>query len=100
MDKIAYTENWNEFKKLLEGDDVIEFTHTPFKIKGNKAMALVRGDIPDELTALGTYDEIFADPALDAKYKAIYPYDVEIKYTDGEGNIISYYPPQQIGVFA
>lgn len=52
------------------------------------------------LEVLGTYDEVFADPFLDAKYKSVYPYDVAITYLDEDGVEHSYMRPKMIGVFA
>ena len=100
MDNIVYTDKWTDLNKLMSDEDSpLSFTHTPFVVNGNEAIALVRGDVPKEFEVLGTYDEVFADPTLDAKYKGVYPYDVELSYTDEDGKINTYLRPKRIGEF-
>lgn len=97
MDKVIYTNDFEALKeRILDSDNPLNFTHTPFKVNGNEAISLVRGDIPDGVDVLGTYDEIFADSDLDAKYKSVWDY--EEVFTDEEG--ATYTRPQKIGEFA
>jgi hypothetical protein len=94
-------------KKLEDEPDqekVIGVTKTPSKRRADGAtLALVR-DLPadltglDNLVVLGTYEEIFADPAKLAIYDSVYdrtPRDVD----DGEGGTITITPPDKLGVF-
>lgn len=111
MDKISFCGDLEAFKQELKDKGYFDsesgnYTHgmtlTPIIVNGNSSLSLVRGDIVafDNIEILGTYDEIFADTALDAKYKSVYPYDVAIEFTDEAGVVQSYMRPQKIGEFA
>ena len=94
LDRIVYTDDWNNFKVLMEDED---FTHTPFVVNGNKAIALVRGEVPKELEILGTYAEVFASKKLDDKYKSVYDYTIDVSYMDEDGNPQTFTRPKEIG---
>ena len=112
-DQIIYCSDINILKQELKENGMYDvetdsYTHhntmTPIVYNGVKSISLVRDNKLDlelfpSLTLLGTYDEIFANPTLDAIYKSVYPYDVPIEYIDDEGNPQSYMRPQKIGVF-
>ena len=101
MDKVIYTDDYTALQALMSDEDnPIVFTHTPFKVNGNEALALVRGEIPDGVEVLGTYEEIFADSDLDTKYKSVWDYEEDISVDDGEGGSYTYNRPQKIGEFA
>ena len=99
-------------EKLTENEDGsynFNITKIPTVRKDNLTLCLVRcATTEDEnmlrsltaLEVLGTYDEVFASPLLDAKYKSVYPYDVPIEYTDENNTIQSYSRPKKIGGFA
>lgn len=50
------------------------------------------------LQVLGTYDEVFADPAKKAIYDMVYP-RTPITWTDEAGVEYRHVPPERIGVF-
>jgi len=99
-----------KFPELLTEEFDFSVTKIPtYKCATGETVCLVRCiDADDEtklrslttLEVLGTYDEVFADPLLDAKYKSVYPYDVPVTYTDDEGVEKSYTRPNRIGAFA
>jgi hypothetical protein len=107
-DEVIYCSDMDKFNRAMtneEGEVVIPWTKTPLVINGNESLTLVRDNELDlsqfaELESLGWYDEIFADPEKDKKYKRVYPYDVPIKYIDEDGNDREYMRPKKIGVFA
>lgn len=111
MDVITYCADTEALKQELKDKGLYDaetntydnkMINTPIKKNGTKSLALVRGSIEefDNIQVLGTYDDIFADPLLDAKYKSVYPYDVAIVYIDDEGVKRSYMRPKKIGEFA
>ena len=72
MDKIVYTDDWKDLEAKLGAEgNALNFTHTPFIVNGNEAIALVRGGVPRELRVLGTYDEVFADKTSSKLYKKL-----------------------------
>ena len=101
MDKIIYVDDNTKLQEeMSREEDPLSFNHTPFKVDGNRAISLVRGEIPKGIEVMGTYSEIFSDPVLDAKYQSVYPYKDKIEYVDEEGNTQGYYLPKKIGEFA
>ena len=101
MDKVIYTDDFEALKeRILDKDNPLIFAHTPFKVNGNEAISLVRGEIPDGVEVLGTYEEIFADSDLNSRYKSIWDYEEELTVDDGEGGTYTHYRPKKIGEFA
>lgn len=49
---------------------------------------------------LGTYDEVFADPAKYARYSAAYPHEPYTVKDEETGETITITPPKKFGVFA
>ena len=102
---LLYTTNEYTKLKVLMNDEEnpLGFTHTPFKVNptnDEEAITLVLGDAPNELTLLGSYDEVFNDDTKHNIYKRIYPYDVAITYVDEDNNSVEYHLPKKIGEFA
>ena len=97
MDQLVTTDNYKALKVLMEKEDSpLVFTHTPFIDNGNnEAIALVRGDVPKELTILGTYDEVFASTAKTKEYKKFRDYDKVMSYTDEAGVTHEYKLPKK-----
>lgn len=80
---------------------------TPIVRNDTETMALVRdpdgalralADMLTTLTVLGTYDEVFADPAKCEIYDRVYD-QTSVIYTDEEGVERTYTPPRMFGVF-
>lgn len=81
---------------------------TPTVRNGNETLALVR-DMDGSLlalsaqlttlTVLGTYDEVFADPAKRDIYDRVYD-QTPISFTDEDGTQHTFTPPEKFGVFA
>jgi len=80
---------------------------TPTVRNGNETMALVRdlngGLIKTakklkHLTVLGTYDEVFADPAKREIYNRVYD-QTPVVYLDPDGIEHTHTPPRKFGVF-
>jgi hypothetical protein len=85
--------------------DKVPVVHTS---NGTATLCLVRCRDEEEiqllsslssLEVLGTYDQVFADPALTAKYDSVYNRSPKT-YTDEEGNEYTVTPPNRIGEFA
>lgn len=84
-------------------------TKTPtVRNAAGESLSLVRGDDAlldvatqlENLTALGTYEEVFNDPDLLAIYDRVYDRTPKT-FTDPEtGEQITYTPPDKFGVFA
>ncbi len=81
---------------------------TPTVRDGMNTLSLIRdldgslletADRLDNLTVLGTYEEVFADPAKRAIYDSVYD-QTPIPYTDEEGVEHIYTPPEKFGVMA
>ena len=112
-DKVMYCNDLAGLKIRLAKDgyyDVESDTYstpgnlTPIKYNGNTTLSYTRNCTLDlgeyiELEDLGTYDEVFADSAKDAKYKSVYDYTEKIEYTDEDGVVQSYYPSKKIAMF-
>jgi len=80
---------------------------TPTVRNGNETMALVRdldGSLVEmaegltHLTVLGTYEEVFADPAKCVTYDRVYD-QTPVIYIDEEGIERTHTPPRMFGVF-
>ena len=93
-DRISVNEDSGEVSYLI--------TKTPTVRNGNETLSLVRvsdEDLVDmqgliNLTVLGTYDEVFADPFLQDTYDRVYP-RIPIELEDGS----EWTPPEKIGEF-
>ncbi|MGE4420577.1 MAG: hypothetical protein AB7D38_12220 [Sulfurimonas sp.] len=66
---------------------------------GTDKMCLCRcEELPESVTVLGTYEDIFADEAKKAVYDRIYK--PTHTYTDENGETITVAKPEKFGVFA
>ena len=85
---------------IYQTDEQIEgLTVTPPQTDGTDFMCLCRcATAPENVTVLGTYEEVFADAEKKATYDRIYPptYD----YTNEDGETITVVRPEKFGVFA
>ena len=52
----------------------------------------------DSIQVLGTYDQVFADPALRAIYDRVYD-QTPVEMDDGEGGVSTYTPSEKFVVF-
>jgi len=99
-------------ERLLINDEALEnpqfiIDKTPTVRSGAETLALVRADdvvlamleALDTVTVLGTYDEVWADPALKAVYDRVYP-RTPVTWIDEDGIEQTHTPPEKIGVFA
>lgn len=90
-----------------EGGASYLVSKTPTRRNSNKTLALVRCVTAEDetdlrgltcLQVLGTYDEVFADPALLAIYDSVYS---RASYqTTIDGSQVTVTPPEKFGVFA
>lgn len=76
---------------------------TPTVHNGKASLALVRNPSPilyslNSLQVLGTYEEVFADPALKSLYDSVY--SPTFTYLDEEGEQQTATRPEKFGVFA
>lgn len=85
---------------IYQTDEQIEgLTVTPPQTDGTDFMCLCRCEaLPEGITVLGTYDEVFADETKKAVYDRIYP--PAYNYTDEYGGNIEVKRPEKFGVFA
>jgi len=111
-DQITYTTDISllqaeislKFPDFIDDEgNILGITKTPTIHNGKASLALVRNPAVefsqlDNLTLLGTYEEVFADPKKKAIYDSVYPpaltyFDQEL---DKEAVVI---PPEKFGVF-
>ena len=85
---------------IYQNDEQIEgLTVTPPQTDGTDFMRLCRcEELPENVTVLGTYDEVFADETKKAIYDRIYPPTYNYKDENGETVIVE--KPEKFGVFA
>lgn len=85
---------------IYQTDEQIEgLTVTPPQTDGTDKMCLCRcEELPESVTVLGTYEDIFADEAKKAVYDRIYK--PTHTYTDENGESIEVKRPEKFGVFA
>lgn len=81
---------------IYQYDEQIEgLTVTPYQTDGTDKMCLCRCETaPENVTVLGTYEEVFADADKKAIYDRLYPQT----YIDEDGNVIQ--KPEKFGLFA
>ena len=85
---------------IYQTDEQIEgLTVTPPQTDGTDKMCLCRcEELPEGITVLGTYDEVFADETKKAVYDRIYP--PTYSYSDESGETVTSARPEKFGVFA
>ncbi len=85
---------------IYQTDEQIEgLTVTPPQTDGTDFMRLCRcEELPENVTVLGTYDEVFADETKKAIYDRIYP--PTYSYIAEDGETIEVKRPEKFGVFA
>lgn len=94
MDKIYYIASLDAYNTELGENRVADGSY--IVSNGDIGLLLARGEVLPlaSIELLGTYDEIFADAVLDAKYQTVHDYTTVI--TDAEGN--TYQKPQRFGI--
>ncbi len=91
-----------------QGNPIFLIDKTPTVRNGNETLALIRLDQQEleellladlqNLTILGTYEQVFADPSKKSIYDRVYPrLPITVNTEDGEQTFV---PPELFGVFA
>lgn len=107
IDVITHCQNTADLRDELTalGFESIPLVKTPSQRNGAETLALCRVESLDDLapfgclTVLGTYDEVLSDPERRSIYERIYPTD-PVEWTDEDGQVHTYTPPEKFGVFA